>query len=252
VYTPEEREAAVGRVVDLLREDDRVEGAVLVGSMLGEPDRWSDVDLCAVVEGEVAASAGDLRRRIYDAMPIVHHFETAFGETLVCGYLLESLLEIDVAFDSVSSFSLWGPARLLYDRNGRVATAMERPAATGPSGPDWVGEAGFAWHDVLHAAAAVRRGKLWQALWYTERVRNRTLRLAQERRGYYADFFDYADELPDEERALEAAIVRSLEPDELLRALEAATQGLIAELRRGDPALAEKLEQPLLEFVRLR
>ena len=31
-----------------------------------------------------------------------------------------------------------------------------------------------------------------------ERVRNRTLKLAQERRGFYADFFDYVD-LPDGE-----------------------------------------------------
>jgi predicted nucleotidyltransferase len=250
VFTPEEREEAVDRVVELLREDNRIEGAVLVGSMLGEADRWSDIDLCAVVEREVGAPARDFRQRIYETTPVVHHFETAFGETLVCGYLLDSLLEIDVAFDSVSNFSLWGPGRLLFDRNGRVARAMETPERSEESEPDWAGEAGFAWHDVLHAAAAVYRGKFWQALWYTERVRNRTLKLAQERRGYYADFFDYADDLPEEERTLEPAIARSLEPGELLRALEAATDGLIAELRRGNPALAEKLEKPLLEFVR--
>jgi hypothetical protein len=95
-------------------------------------------------------------------------------------------------------------------------------------------------------------GRIEGVVWYTERVRNRTLRLAQERRGYYADFFDYADDLPDEERALEPAIARSLEPEELLRALDTATQGWISELRRGDAALAERLEKPLLEYVRLR
>jgi hypothetical protein len=48
----------------------------------------------------------------------------------------------------------------------------------------------------LHACTAVRRGRRWQGLWYLERVRNRTLKLAQERRGYYAEFFDYVDDLP--------------------------------------------------------
>lgn len=30
--------------------------------------------------------------------------------------------------------------------------------------PNWAGEAGFAWHDVLHACLAVIRYKPWQAL----------------------------------------------------------------------------------------
>lgn len=206
---------------------------MLVGSMAGEPDRWSDVDVAAVVAdgADSGAVADDFQQRAYESLPVVHHFATAFGSTLVRGYLLENLLEVDVSFD---------------------VAAVQKQHEWGPAQPDWSGEAGFAWHDVLHAGAAVRRGKPWQALWYTERVRNRTLRLAQERHGYWADFFDYADELPAEERSLEAAIVRSVDPEELLRALEAATLGLIAELRRGDETLAEKLEKPLLEFVRLR
>jgi hypothetical protein len=105
----------------------------------------------------------------------------------------------------------------------------------------------------LHACTAVRRGRPWQGLWYLERIRNRTLKLAQERRGFYADFFDYVDDLPVEElRALEDTLVFSLDPTSLLGAIEVATRAFLSELSHDEPALADRLEGPLLEFVRLR
>jgi hypothetical protein len=169
------------------------------------------------------------------------------------GFLLENLLELDLAFEQAERFSIWGPARVMFDRTGRVTDAVNAPAGDDLQASDWASEAGFAWHDVLHACTAVRRGRPWQGLWYMERIRNRTLRLAQERRGFYADFFDYVDDLPVEELApLDDTLVASLAPESLLGAIEIATRAFIAELRHEEPALADRLEGPLLEFVRLR
>jgi hypothetical protein len=82
---------------------------------------------------------------------------------------------------------------------------------------------------------------------------NRTLKLAQERHGFYADFFDYVDDLPVEELTpLEDTLVVSLDPEWLLGAIEVATRAFLAELRHGEPALADRLEGPLLEFAQLR
>ncbi|MDQ3863174.1 MAG: hypothetical protein M3317_06700, partial [Actinomycetota bacterium] len=84
-------------------------------------------------------------------------------------------------------------------------------------------------------------------------IRNRTLKLAQERRGFYADFFDYVDDLPAEELApLEDTLVVALDPNSLLGAIEIATRSFLDELRHSDRGLADRLEGPLLEFVRLR
>jgi hypothetical protein len=47
-------------------------------------------------------------------------------------------------------------------------------------------------------------------------------------------------------------LVASLEPESLLAAIEVATGAFLVELRRGEPALCDRLEGPLLEFVRLR
>ena len=253
IFTPEQRQQTAERITGLLSEDDRIEGVALVGSLVSGADRWSDVDLMAVVreQSDPAAVAADWVRRLYEHLPVVHHFETEFGATLVRGFLLESLLEVDVAFEPATSLSIWGPARVTFDRSGRLSAAARSPAAWQPDPPDWPAHAGFAWHDVVHSCIAVHRGRLWQALWYLERVRNRTLALASERRGLYADFFDYVDDLPPDERALETTLVPSLEPEPLLRALEAATRALLAELRRGDSRLADRLQAPLLELIRL-
>lgn len=111
----------------------------------------------------------------------------------------------------------------------------------------------LAWHDILHAYTAVRRGRSWLALWYLERVRNRTLGLAQERRGWDAGFFDRVDDLPPGElAALQGTLVESLEPDVLLDAIEAATAAFLEELRRGDKDLARRITGSLLGLVRTR
>jgi hypothetical protein len=171
----------------------------------------------------------------------------------VRGFLLENLLEVDLAFDQAGSFSIWSPARVMFDRTGSVADAANAHAQGDPYASDLAGEAGFAWHDVLHACTAVRRGRPWQGLWYMERVRNRTLKLAQERRDFYADFFDCVDDLPVEELTpLEDTLIVSLAPGSLLGAIEVAARTFLAELRHGEPALADRLEGPLLEFARLR
>jgi len=255
LFTPVEREETARRLANLLGNDNRIEGVAIVGSLVGQGDRWSDIDIAVVVDDneELPAVTEDWVGNLYELLSVVHHFETTFGDTIVRGFLLENLLEIDLAFERSEKFTIWGPARVLFDRSGRAADAANAPTPSDLPTSDRTGEAGFAWHDVLHACTAVRRGRPWQGLWYMERVRNRTLKLAQERRGFYADFFDYVDELPVEELApLEDTLVPSLAPESLLGAIEVATRAFLAELRDGEPALANRLEGPLLEFVRLR
>jgi len=255
LFTPEEREETAKRVSRLLGDDDRIEGVAIVGSLAGQSDRWSDIDIEVIVadDEESAAVAGDWVEKLYELLPVLHHFEAAFGDTLLRGFPLENLLELDLAFDQADLFSIWSPARVMFDRSGRVTDAADTPAQGELQTSDRAGEAGFAWHDILHACAAVRRGRPWQGLWYMERIRNRTLKLAQERRSFYADFFDYVDDLPVEELALfEDTLGVSLSSESLLGAVEVVTRAFLAELRHGEPALANRLEDPLLEFVRLR
>src|SRR5215204_837642 len=160
LFTPEEREETADRVSRALGDDSRVEGVVVVGSLSSQADRWSDIDLVVVLadDEDLAAITADWVGHLYALLPIVHHFETAFGETLVRGFLLENLLELDLAFERAERFSIWVPARVVFDRSGRVANAANALVQGDGESADRAGEAGFAWHDVLHACTAVRRG----------------------------------------------------------------------------------------------
>ena len=61
------------------------------------------------------------------------------------------------------------------------------------------------------------------------------------------------DDLPVEEpRPLKDTLVVSPDLESLLGAIEVATRTFLAELRHDEPALADRLEGPLLEFARLR
>jgi hypothetical protein len=250
LFSVSDRQAALERGVELLEADARVVAAVITGSIgSGGADRWSDFDLDAVLAEGVDAEpfAAEWDALAYREWPIAHHYATAFGSTIVRGYLLRNGLLADLAFTPIGDFSVWAPVRVAFDRSGGRVTAMaDKPQPWSPT-PDWAGEAGFAAHDVQHAASAARRGRAWQALYFLGRIRNRTVALASERHGHDAEDAGHADDLPpDELEPLLPTLVASLDQATLLGATKAATRAFLTELRRGDPDLAERLAEPLL------
>ena len=162
---------------------------------------------------------------------------------------MDNGLEVDLGFTPSADFTVWAPVRVIFDRTG-TATRAAGSAETWSPTPDWGGEAGFAWHDLLHACLAVMRQKPWQALFYLQRVRNRTLALASERHGFEADEFRHVDELPSHERdPLLATLVPRVDQSSLINAVDVATRVFLEELQRGDPAIAARLAPPLRELV---
>jgi hypothetical protein len=196
---------------------------------------------------QVARDWVDLCEAQFDS---AHRYEVAFGTTLVRGFLLSDGVALDVSFTPADDFAVWAPARVLFDRTGSATDAAEHPESWAIV-PDWSGEAGFAWHDVLHACAAANRSRLWQSLFYLQRVRNRTLGLASQRHGQDADEFKHVDDLPPSERdPLLAGVVGSLDRHSLIAAIDVTNTAFLAELSRGDPELAARLEEPLSACIR--
>jgi Nucleotidyltransferase domain len=230
LYTPEERDEVAARLRELLAGDERVADVRLGGSGAhGYADRWSDVDLVVTAAQGVEQQqlADSWVTRIYEAVPVVHHFAVAFGDEHVRGFLLENLLEVDVGFQPAGG----------------------REDGDWP-GPEPESEAGFAWHDALHAGVAAARARPWRAHYYIGLLRWRTLALATHRLGLELGEYKEVDDLPEEVRQpLEAALPRSLDRAELLRATGVATQAFLDELGRERPELADRLRGPLLEFL---
>jgi len=252
MFGEDEREVALARALELLGADPRIEAGVLTGSLGAQTmDRWSDLDIDAVIAAGESAErvASDWVRLVYQEWPVAHHYETSFGTSIVRGFLLDNGLVLDFGFDPVEDFSVWAPVRVVFDRAGTVTRIAAAPQAWAPT-PDWRGESGFAWHDILHACNAAARGKPWQSLYFLQRVRNRTLALACERRGFDSDEFKHTDELPAKERdPLLASLVADLSTSSLVAAVEVATRAFLDELRRGDRELADRLSEPLRDYV---
>ena len=247
-YTEADRQSILDRAVELLKADPRVEAAAITGSLgSGTADRWSDFDLDAILACGITADevAEDWDALAYREWPVVHHYSTSFGSTLVRGYILQNGLLADMAFTPGDEFSVWAPVRIAFDRSGRASrtAASWRPWA--PT-PDWSGEAGFALHDVLHGSVAARRGRPWQALYFLGRIRNRTLALASERHGFDSEDAAHVDDLPPGDLdAVTRTLVSTPDAAALLGAVALATDAFLSELRRGEPALAERLAEPL-------
>jgi hypothetical protein len=93
LFTPSDRDATLARVHQLLEADPRIEAALITGSLAAkEADHWSDIDVSALVADahDCERVADDWIARMYGELPVAHHYRTAFGTTIVPGFLLNN------------------------------------------------------------------------------------------------------------------------------------------------------------------
>ncbi|MEP7178339.1 MAG: nucleotidyltransferase domain-containing protein [Pseudonocardiales bacterium] len=245
MYTVARREQVRLALLDKARDDERIVGAAITGSAAsGTEDRWSDIDLFfAVADGhDVARTLSEWTAHVYRELGAVHHFNLQAGNAIYRAFLLAELLEIDLAFTPAAQFGPLG--------SGGFEVVFGSPAPRQVAGTDADQLIGMAWHHVLHARIFIERGTPWQAEHWISAIRDETLALSCLRLGLPTAYAKGADTLPAELTApLQEALVRSLDPAELSRALHVATQALITELRETDSEVAERLTPPLLAMA---
>jgi hypothetical protein len=167
----------------------------------------------------------------------VHLFDLPVGSTIYRVFLLPGLLQVDLSFTPASKFGARGPKFVLL-----FGDTVERPHTLPPSAHELFG---WAAHDAVRARFCLERGRLWQAVYLIGEARNGALALACLRRGLEARYGRGLHELPAEAAAsFEETLVRSLEAEELFRALSSVVDALLREA--GDAQdLAAQLEPEL-------
>jgi hypothetical protein len=241
VFSVDDRNRARDRVLELASADSRVVAGAVVGSLaLDDGDRWSDLDLTFAVADGVAVSdvLEDWSRTVVAELGAAHLFDLPHGPSIYRVFLLPGCLQFDLSFTPASAFGAAGPKfRLLF------GSAVEKPRAPAPDARELFG---YAVHHALRARFSIERGRYWQAEYWISGVRDYSLSLACARRGLPAHEGRGLDDLPADVRGVfEDTLVRSLERDELLRALRSAVDGLLGE--SGD--LAASVELQLRELV---
>ncbi|HEV8338531.1 MAG TPA: nucleotidyltransferase domain-containing protein [bacterium] len=246
MFSIKDRERLRDRVLQLASSDSRVVAGAIVGSLAhDEGDRWSDLDLTfAVTDGlAIADVLDDWTRSIVDEFDATRLFDLPRGATIYRVFLLPGCLQFDLSFTPASEFAATSPKfRLLF---GRV---VEKPYPRPPSADELFG---YAVLHVLHARFSIERGRYWGAEYWISGVRDYALSLACRRRDLPAREGRGFDNLPATVRdAFKDALVRSLERDELLRALGSAISGLLREARAGEvQELAAKVEPQLRKLT---
>jgi hypothetical protein len=179
---------------------------------------------------------------MYDEHGAVHHVDVWRGTTRFRVFLLRSTLPVDIAFWPAAEFGPIGPSfQLLF------GSANERPPDRPPEPAHLIG---MAWLYALHARSGIARGRRWHAEYMLSAARDQVLALACVRHGVPAAYARGVDALPAEVTApMEAALVGSLDPAELERALRGVLERLMDEAERVDAGLAERLAGPLAELA---
>jgi hypothetical protein len=244
VFTSQERERLRNELIATAQADERISGVAITGSAAGGAlDEWSDIDLAFGIGDptEFEGALADWTDRMHRDHGAVHHFDVKRGSWIYRVFLLDSTLQVDLAFAPAAEFGALGRTfRLLSG----MSVDLPQPL------PPGVEEAiGLGWLYALHSRSCIERGKVWQAEYMISAVRDQALALAALRHGLPAVQGRGFDKLPSEESsAFEDALVRSLEIDELRRAFGAATSCLLSEVRQADATLANRLEGPLTEL----
>ena len=130
-------------------------------------------------------------------------------------FLLPGSLQLDLSFAPASAFGARGPRfRLLF------GSAVELPQPSPVSADELLG---LGVHHALRARFSIERGRRWQAEHWISGVREQAFLLACRHRGLQGSSVRSFDDLPtDALDAFESSLVRSLEPEELDRALRSA------------------------------
>ena len=197
----------------------RIAGAALLGSAArGDEDRWSDIDLALrLVPGAVPeAVADDWVARVAETEQVVDHLDICASGALYRVLLLSSTLQVDLSFWLHDQPLAGGaPVEVLF---GDVPVA---PVATGGAGEESLTAVRMGWLHALHARSALGRGRVWQAWWTLESIRDVVVGMYCRRHGLPPAEGRGVDRLPAELLAGPArSLPASIEPDRLSASFE--------------------------------
>jgi predicted nucleotidyltransferase len=240
-FSAAQREMLLEQLVTTAHNDSSVASAAVVGSgAIGMQDEYSDIDLALrLVPGAgVPDAANAWTELLYREHGAVHHLDIWSGRALYRVFLLKTSLQVDLSFWPDEEFRATGPNfKLLFGSAGEPTA----PEALVPE--DLVG---MGWLYGLHARSAIARGRLWQAVFMLDGIRNQVIALKCLRHGLSPYQGRGVDQLPsDEIYALELTRAKDIDKPALRRSLGASLNALLIEAGHHNSGLASALREPI-------
>ncbi len=245
MFTSKERDTIRNQILEKAQGDFRLSGGAITGSfVLGNEDRWSDVDLAFGVIGQdkVEATLKDFTQFMYDNYDCYHHLDVLSGDWTYRVFFLNNTLQVDIAFVHDEQFRARAPSfKLVFGKS------LE-PHYNPPRQVDVL--VGWAWLYALHVRTSLARQKYWQSEYYISGIRDYVISMMCLRHNLPTTEGRGVDSLPiDLRTSLEAGLMSSLHPAELRRAFEAIIEVFIVELGRTNKDLCERLSVGLRALI---
>jgi len=264
LFSPEDRDKILNRILTILQADNRIAGVLVVGSgAAGFEDIYSDIDLCVVMELEkdVLSAFQEWGARIREMFPVFNYVESIRGANVYLWILLlDNFLEIDICFLCSSDLSArrerW---KIAFDRSGKLEGIMRSSWENRPE-PDiqsaYIYRVNSICYYITWAVVAVKRGLPWRALHELEQIRNQTVELRGLREGLETKHFRQVDKMSEEFLAdIQQTLVLSTNAADIMDAVKVATKCFFREARSLDKMLglnaASKLELKMREYLEL-
>lgn len=245
MFTVEERRRVREKLLEKARKDERlVAGAEIGATADGGGDRWSDVDLTFGVADDATTDQvlADWTSDLAATFAAVHLFDLTLLSSVYRVFLLPGNLQVDLSFTPRAEFGALGSKFTLL-----FGSAVERTFLTPPSAAHIFG---LGVHHAVRARICIERARVWQAEYWISGVRDQALALACRLRDLEPGVGRGFDNLPADVLApIEAALVRSLERSELMRALDCAIDCLLS-IAADRPELASGIEDQLRDLGR--
>jgi hypothetical protein len=227
VFTVEERDRVRDRLLEMAHADRRIVAAAEIGALAhGDGDRWSDLDLTfGVADGTgVDPVLADWTADVTREFEAAHLFDLPFQTSIYRVFLLPGNLQVDLSFTPEGDFGALGPRFTLL-----FGETVEREPVPQPTAEHLFG---YGAHHAVRARICVERGRPWQAEYWISALRDQGLFLASLHHGLEVTL-----------ALAEAALVRSSDREELVRALRAAIDLLLQEAGELGSTLSEQLRE---------
>ena len=245
IFTPDERERLRAKLVSDAQKDPNLCGAAHTGSSASSRlDRWSDIDLalCLKPDASHEGVVAEWTELLYHHHGAVAHVDVMRDPTLFRVFLLESTLQVDVAFWRAEDFVATGPNFQLIFGHARAPQPASQP------NPRFL--IGMTWLYALHVRSSLARGHNLQAEYMLTGMRNHVCELTCLRCGVTPEQGRGLDDLPALERHTAATYIpQSLESSELKRAFQSTMQALLEEVQHVDGEVSHRLSGPLNEII---
>ena len=245
MFSPDDREQLRAALISDAQRDERISGAALTGSAaVGGEDRWSDIDLalCVASDDDLDPVRADWTARTYDR-GAVDHVDVLRGTSFPGLPPRQHLASRHCVLPAAEFGAIAPTFRLIF------GTANDPQLTPPPRATELIG---MGWLYALHARSNIERGRVWQAECMISALRERVLALACLRHGLPTNSGRGMDGLRQAVTAgVQAALVRSLDADELRRAFRAASAALLIEIHEVDADLLNRLAGPLKELAHI-